>query len=336
MNSTHPSTPTGKTAVMLVNLGTPEAPTAGAVRRYLREFLMDPRVIEAPKLIWWFILNGPILTFRPRKVAKAYASIWNTANNESPLKTVTRAQAAGIQAAIGNKVTVTWSMRYGLPRIGATLDKLMASGHTRIVVAPLYPQYSATTTATVMDSVGHWLRRQRWQPAIRTLPPYYDHPAYIDALASSYKTHLKTLDWQPDVVLASFHGLPQQYCEKGDPYYCHCHKTARLLREKLKMDEKTLRLTFQSRFGPTQWLQPYTDKTLAALAEEGLKKVAIITPGFAADCLETLEEIAIEGQEIFRTHGGENFTVVPCLNQSDAGLKLLTTLLQNELNGWTG
>ena len=291
-------------------------------------------MIETSPLIWQPILRGIILNTRPRKSAEAYHKIWRQESDESPLRYYTRRQAELLQAELGGAVTVDWAMRYGRPSIEEKLTALKETGCERIAIMALYPQYAASTSASVYDDVFRALLKLRWQPAIRTAAPWHDHSAYIDALAATLTTHLDTLDWTPDVVVASFHGLPQSYFEKGDPYHCHCAKTARLLREKMGMDEDNLKLTFQSRFGPTKWLEPYTDKTVVELAEAGKKKVAVITPGFISDCVETLEEIGIALQEDFTEAGGTHFTTVPCLNDEATSIALLKTLAQRELSGW--
>jgi ferrochelatase len=320
--------------VLLVNLGTPDATDYWSMRRYLKEFLSDRRVIEENPLKWWLVLNLIILTVRPARKGRDYDKIWNRKRNESPLKTVTRAQAEKLGRALGKKIVVDWAMRYGNPSIPSRLAALQKAGCDRILVMPLYPQYAAATTATVCDKVFDSLARMRWQPTLRVTPPYYDEPAYIDALAGSLKSSLAKLKVKPDVVLASFHGMPEEYVAKGDPYRSHCEETARLLRKKLGMTERKLRLTFQSRFGPAEWLKPYTDKTVEALAKQGVKNLAVITPGFAADCLETLEEIAMENAAIFKAAGGENFTAIPCLNDSPGGMKVIETVVRRELKGW--
>lgn len=333
--SGHPAVSTGRVGVLLVNLGTPDGTDVPSIRRYLREFLSDRRVIEVPKVIWWFILNLFIVTFRSPKTAKAYAKIWRTESDESPLRYYTRQQSEALAArfADDSAVIVDWAMRYGQPSIPDRLTALKDAGAERILVFPLYPQYSATTTATVVDRVADTLRAMRWQPTIRFVPPYHDDPAYIDALAAS--VHAAGLEEGGDtVLLASFHGLPQAYFEKGDPYHCHCHKTARLLRERLGMSPDRLRLSFQSRFGPKAWLQPYTDVTLQELATAGHTDVAVLTPGFAADCVETLEEIAIEGRATFEASGGREFRMLPCLNDSDDHVDMLETITRRELSGW--
>ena len=332
----HPRVTGGKIGVLIMNLGTPEATSYWPMRRYLKEFLSDPRVIETNRALWWLILNGVVLMFRPKKSGHAYEQIWNNELDESPLKTITRSQAEQLAALFSSNpdIVVDWGMRYGLPPVGERIEALKEQGCDRILLFPLYPQYSATTTATALDKSYQKLMKMRWAPAVRTVPPYHDDPAYIDALAQSVKAHLKTLDFKPDVILASFHGLPKEYLLKGDPYHCQCCKTARLLREALGMSETQLLTTFQSRFGPAEWLQPYTDKTVERLASEGVKNMLILTPGFAADCVETLEEIAIGVKETFEEHGGENFSVVPCLNDSKVSVKLLKHLVDRELKGW--
>ena len=335
MSGSHPSVAFGKTGLLLVNLGTPKTPNAKGLRPYLKQFLSDRRVIEASPLIWQPILRGIILNTRPRKSAKAYAKIWRQESNESPLRYYTRVQAEGLQARMGDAVIVDWAMRYGEPSIEARLQALKDQGCERISVMALYPQYSATTSASVYDEVFRILLKMRWQPALRTAAPWHDDASYVDALAKSITDHLATLDWQPDVIVASFHGLPQAYFDKGDPYHCHCAKTARLLREKLGLNEDQFKLTFQSRFGPTQWLQPYTDKTVTAMAENGTKKVAVVTPGFISDCVETLEEIGIELQNDFLEAGGSHFTTVPCLNDTDDSLNVLQSQAERNLQGWS-
>ena len=327
-----PSTGIG---VLLVNLGTPDAADAPAVRRYLKEFLSDPRVIENQGLTWQLVLNGIILPIRPRIKARDYRKIWNTAQNESPLKTITRAQAEKLASALQPlRVTVDWAMRYGNPSIESRLAGLVARGCKRILVMPLYPQYSAATTATVCDEVFRVLMLMRRQPTIRVAAPYYDDPAYIGALAASTRAELAKLSFEPEVILASYHGMPEEYVRKGDPYEQHCIETTRLLREQLGWDEGKLMLTYQSRFGRAKWLEPATDQTVKALAKRGVKNLAVVTPGFSADCLETLEEIAVENAHIFRKHGGENFVAIPCLNDSEVGMTLLRELALRELKGW--
>ena len=333
----HPDVKVNRVGVLLINLGTPDGTDYWSMRRYLKEFLSDPRVIEWPKIVWWPILNGIVLSRRPQKSGAAYDEIWNTELDESPLRTFTRSQAEQTAAALsgaGNRVVVDWAMRYGNPSIASRLEVLKEAGCDRILLFPLYPQYSASTTATVNDKVFETLMQWRWQPAIRVVPPYHDDPVYIEALADSVRGALATVDWEPEVVLASYHGIPQSYFDKGDPYHCHCQKTTRLLRDALGWDKDKLRITFQSRFGPEEWLQPYTDKTIEELAQSGVKRLAVLNPGFVADCLETLEEIAGEGGEIFHEHGGENFLHIPCLNDSPAGMRVITHLVERELSGW--
>ena len=329
----HPAIPAPKVGVLLVNLGTPDDASPAAVRRYLKEFLSDRRVVEIPPLAWQPILRGIILNTRPKRSAAAYAKVWDQAAGDSPLRVITRAQAAALQAALPG-VMVDWAMRYGNPSIEKRLTALRDAGCTRILVAPLYPQYSAATTATVMDKAFDVLKRWRWQPALRTLPPYHDDPAYIDALAASIETGLGALDFEPQAVIASFHGMPARTLALGDPYHCHCQKTARLLAQRLGWAPGKLRLTFQSRFGRAEWLKPYTDATLAALPGEGIRRVAVVAPGFAADCLETLEEIAMQGRETFEAAGGERFAYLPCLNDSRPGIDMMQKLMARELEGW--
>ena len=309
------------------------------MRRYLREFLSDRRVIEWNPLFWQPILNLIVLQRRPQKSGKAYESIWNKERNESPLRTFTRSQGENLAARLANlgpRLQVDWAMRYGKPSIAERMAVLQAAGCERIVVFPLYPQYAAATTATVNDKAFEALAAMRWQPALRTVPPYHDDPVYIEALAKSIRSHLSRLPWQPDVVLASFHGIPQSYFDQGDPYYCHCMKTARLLRAALGMDEQKLRVTFQSRFGPAEWLKPYTDKTVEAMAKSGVKRIAVVNPGFVSDCLETLEEIAVLNAEIFHEAGGQDFSHIPCLNDSEEGMRVIETVVRRELAGWVG
>jgi ferrochelatase len=327
----------GRIGVLLVNLGTPDAADAPAVRRYLKEFLTDPRVIENQGPLWSLVLNGIILRIRPRRKARDYAKIWNHEKNESPLKTITRSQAeklASALAPLGPRLAVDWAMRYGHPSIASRLAELTAQGCERILVIPLYPQYCAATTATVGDEVFRALARMRFQPAVRLAAPYYNDPVYIDALASETRTALAQLGFAPEVILASFHGVPKAYVDQGDPYYAHCLETMRLLRIKLALDERKMPLTFQSRFGRAQWLEPATDRTVKRLAQDGVKNLAVITPGFSADCLETLEEIAVENAHIFKRHGGENFAAIPCLNDSAEGMQVIEQLARRELAGW--
>ncbi|CAN7350195.1 ferrochelatase [Pararhizobium sp. LjRoot238] len=332
----HPPVKFGKVGVLLVNLGTPDGTDKVSMRRYLKEFLMDRRVIEWSPFFWYPILFGIVLNTRPAKVGKAYETIWNNDLNESYLRTYTRNQAERMAKSFTDlpDVRVDWAMRYGQPSIRSKMEELQKDGCEKILVFPLYPQYAAATTATVNDEAFKALLKMRWQPALRTVPPYHDDPVYIDALANSITGHLATLDWEPEVVLASFHGIPQSYFDKGDPYYCQCQKTARLLREKLGWPKEKLQVTFQSRFGPEEWLQPYTDKTVEKLAQEGIKRIAIINPGFVSDCLETLEEIAEQAAESFHHSGGEKFTHIPCLNDGAGGMTVLEHVVRRELQGW--
>ena len=331
----HPSVEPERLGVLLLNLGTPDATDYWSMRRYLKEFLSDERVIDVNPLLWKPLLNVVILTTRPSRSGKAYESIWNREKDESPLRTITRDQCEKLATALtGEDLLVDWAMRYGNPSTAVVLERMIAAGCRRILLFALYPQYAAATTATAYDQAFRALMEQRWQPAIRTAPPYHDHPLYIEALAASIERHLAGLSWQPEVMLASFHGLPERYLRLGDPYHCHCAKTARLLRERLGWSEERLRLTFQSRFGREEWLKPYTDETVLALAQQGVKNLAIVTPGFAADCVETLEEINIAARESFLEHGGENFTFVPCLNDESDHIALLADLVRRELAGW--
>ena len=325
----HPPIKTPRIGVLLVNLGTPEAPNAPAVRRYLKQFLSDKRVVEIPSLIWQPILRGIILNVRPKKSAANYAKIWMPEG--SPLAVYTKAQAEALQARLGDAVDVRYAMRYGEPSIERQLAAMKADGCNRILLAPLYPQYSGATTATVVDEAFRSLAAMRWQPALRTMPTYHDDPAYIDALAASLKSELAKLDFEPDAVIASFHGMPERTLHLGDPYHCQCHKTARLLSEALG---KPLTIAFQSRFGRAKWLEPSTEDTIKRLAEDGKKKIAIFAPGFSADCLETLEELALQGKEQFEEAGGERYAYLPCLNADAAGMEMLETLVRRELSGW--
>jgi ferrochelatase len=332
-----PSLRGGRIGVLLVNLGTPDATDAASVRRYLREFLSDPRVIEDQGPLWKFVLNAIILTTRPRKKALDYQKIWNRERNESPLKTISRAQAGKLRAVLDpldRAIMVDWAMRYGNPSLGNRIEAMTKAGCERILVLPLYPQYAAATTATVCDAAFAALSGLRDQPALRVVPPYYDDPVYIDALAQSIGAELKRLPFKPELLLVSFHGIPKSYADAGDPYPAQCAETVGLLRVRLGWDESKLRLTFQSRFGRAEWLQPYTDRTVETLATQGVKSIAVVTPGFAADCLETLEEIAVENAAIFRTHGGTNFAAIPCLNDSENGMAVIGHLVRRELQGW--
>ena len=332
----HPPVKPRRVGVLLVNLGTPDGTDFKSMWRYLREFLSDPRVIELPRAIWYPILYGIVLTTRPKKSGANYARIWNRERNESPLRTFTRGQAEKLAAALADlpDVRVEWGMRYGNPSTASAVQRLTDQGCDRILTFPLYPQYSATTTATANDQLFRALMKMRLAPAVRTVPPYYDEPVYIEALAHSLKDSLAKLDFEPEVVLTSYHGIPKAYFEKGDPYHCHCQKTTRLLREKLGWDEKKLITTFQSRFGAQEWLQPYTDKTVERLAKEGVKSIAIVNPGFSVDCIETLDEIGREVRDEFLHAGGKNFAHIPCLNDSPEGMDVIETLVRRELAGW--
>ena len=325
----HPSIAQPKIGVLLINLGTPDAPEERAVRRYLAEFLSDRRVVEIHPVAWKPILHGIILRTRPRKSAEAYNQIWT--NEGSPLRAIAHRQADALRAKLPN-VSVHFAMRYGHPGIAAALENMMAEGCTRILSAPLYPQYCAATTATANDAVFGTLARMRWQPALRTLPPYYDDPLYIDALAASIKRQLQTLRFDPERLLLSFHGMPVRTLELGDPYHCHCQKTARLLADALGRD---VDVAFQSKFGRAKWLEPATDATLAAYPKQGIKRVAVAAPGFSVDCIETLEELGIRARETFKEAGGEQFALLDCLNDSPDGILMLERLLSRELAGWT-
>jgi ferrochelatase len=332
----HATPAIGKVGVLLLNLGTPDGTDYWSMRRYLKEFLSDRRVIEMNPVLWWFILNGPILLRRPFTSGEAYRSIWNRKLDESPLRTITRSQAEKLAKAFrgDRRIVVDWGMRYGNPSTKSRIEALKAQGCDRILLFALYPQYAAATTATAYDKAFDALKQMRWQPAVRTVPHYHDDSVYIGALARSLKMELAKLKWKPQAILASFHGLPKEYLDKGDPYHCHCAMTTRLLREKLGWGEDFLRMTFQSRFGKAEWLQPYTDKTVEALAKEGVKNLAILTPGFASDCVETLEEITVENGEIFHENGGKNFAAIPCLNDSPEGMKVIEAVVRRELKGW--
>lgn len=325
----HPAIPAPKVGVLLINLGTPNAPEPGAVKLYLKEFLSDPRVVEIPQLVWQPILRGIILNRRPKKSAHAYRQVWT--EEGSPLAAITARQARALKDRFGPQVIVDHAMRYGRPAISERIDALKSAGCDRILIAPLYPQYCAATTATANDEAFAHLRRMRWQPAVRTLPPYHDDPDYIAALKAVIQLELAKLKFEPQAILASFHGMPQRTLELGDPYHCHCRKTARLLSEALGVELIT---AFQSRFGRAKWLEPATDNMLASLPAQGITKVAIVAPGFSADCLETLEELAIRGRDTFLAAGGTDFAYLPCLNDSEAGILMLQALLRRELEGW--
>jgi ferrochelatase len=325
----HPHIPSPKIGVVLINLGTPDAPEPAAVRRYLAEFLSDPRVIEIPKIAWMPILHGIILRTRPRKSAHAYSQIWQEGG--SPLAVNTARQARALQERLGNSVSVDWAMRYGNPGIAGVIERMIGAGVTRILAAPLYPQYCAATTASAIDATFGAIASHRWQPALRTLPPYYDDPAHISALAASLNHQLAALDFTPDRLLLSFHGMPVRTLQLGDPYHCHCQKTARLLSGVLDVQTD---IAFQSRFGRAKWLEPATDATLSAYPGQGVKKVAIAAPGFSADCIETLEELGMRGRQTFLDAGGTHFARLDCLNESDEGMEMLEALVRRELAGW--
>jgi ferrochelatase len=332
----HPPMPPRRIGVLLVNLGTPDATDYWSMRRYLKEFLSDRRVIEENPVKWWLILNLIILSVRPARKGRDYEKIWNREKNESYLKTITRSQAEKLGASFAGdpRLAVDWAMRYGNPSIGSRLEAMQKAGCDRILVVPLYPQYAAATTATVADKAFDALAAMRRQPALRIAPAYYDQPVYIEAIAASLAEGLAGLPFRPDTVIASFHGMPEDYLTKGDPYYCQCAATTRLLRAHLGRDETQLMLTFQSRFGTAEWLKPYTIDTVEALAKKGVRNLAVITPGFVADCLETLEEIAIENAQAFRRAGGENFAHIPCLNDSERGMAVIRDVVTRELQGW--
>jgi ferrochelatase len=332
----HPKVNFGKIGVLLVNLGTPDGHDEVSMRRYLKQFLSDKRVIELPTWKWWPILNLIVLRTRPKKSGEAYATIWNNELDEGPLRTYTRSQAELLAKRMGkhDNLLVDYAMRYGQPSIKDKLEALKDQGCERIVIYPLYPQYAASTTATVNDDAFDALKQMRWMPAIRTVPAYHDDPVYIDALAKSIEEHIAGLDYEPERVIASYHGIPQRYFDNGDPYHCHCHKTTRLLEERLGWEKGRLMTCFQSLFGKEEWIKPYTDKTLEALPSQGIKNIAIFNPGFVCDCLETLEEIAIEGKETFLEHGGENYSHIPCLNDDPYGMDVIEHVVRRELSGW--
>lgn len=334
---TSPGLRGGRIGVLIVNLGTPEATDYWSMRRYLKEFLSDRRVVEENPIKWWLILNLIVLTVRPGPKGRDYDTIWNRERNEGPLKTITRAQSeklAVAMAELDGRITVDWAMRYGKPSIASGIAALQAQGCDRILIVPLYPQYAAATSATVCDKAFDVLKSLRWQPSVRIAPPWYDDPVYVEAVASGIEQELGRLSFRPEVTLVSFHGMPEAYAQAGDPYYAQCVETTRLLRARLGLDESRLMMTFQSRFGTAEWLKPYTDATVESLAKRGVKNLAVVTPGFVADCLETLEEIAGENAEIFRHNGGENFAAIPCLNDGEGGMRVLRQVVTRELAGW--
>ncbi len=332
----HPQVPHGRIGILLLNLGTPDATDYWSMRRYLKEFLSDRRVIEVPRWKWWPILNLIILSVRPGRKGKDYATIWNNEQNEGPLKTITRAQAEHLRTVFAGdaRIEVDWAMRYASPTTDSRLRALQQRGCDRILLVPLYPQYAAATTATACDQAFRTLMKLRWQPAVRVAPSYHDDPAYIDAVAASMRRGLAALDFEPDVMIATFHGMPQAYLEAGDPYHCQCQKTSRLLRERLGWPEDKWLTTFQSRFGTDPWLQPYTDETVKRLASEGVKRLALVAPGFSADCLETLEELDKENRHYFEEGGGEKFAYLPALNDSPEGMRAIEAVVRRELQGW--
>ena len=326
MKENHPDIKFGKTGVLLINLGTPDSTSWWDIRKYLKEFLSDKRVIEVNPILWQIILNLFILTFRPSKTAHAYRKIWRKETNESPLLYFTRNQANKLNNKIGNdKLIIDFAMRYGNPSIKSKLNFLKDEGCENIIILPLYPQYAAATTATVCDEVYRSLMGMRWQPSLQVIPHYESEPAYIEALTKSLESKLENITWKPDLIISSYHGIPKKYFDKGDPYHCYCHKTTRLMKEKFNLID--IQLTFQSRFGPQEWLTPYTDKTLESLPENGIKNLLVICPGFASDCVETLEEIDIQGREIFLNNGGKNFELIPCLNDSSDHIDLFEKLI---------
>jgi protoporphyrin/coproporphyrin ferrochelatase len=330
IDNEHPKINFGKTGVLLVNLGTPDSTKWLDVRKYLKEFLSDRRVIEVNPIIWQIILNLFILTLRPAKSAHAYKKIWFNETNESPLLYYTRSQSDKLKKKIENKkIIVDYAMRYGNPSIKSKLKILKDKGCENIIILPLYPQYAAATTATVCDEVYRTLMKMRWQPSLQIIPHYESDPQYIDALIKSIKEKIKKINWKPDLIIASYHGIPKSYFDKGDPYQCYCQKTSRLIKE--RFNEIEIQTTFQSRFGPREWLKPYTDKTIESLPKKGIKNILVICPGFASDCVETLEEINIQGKESFIKNGGKNFDLIPCLNDNLDHIQLLQTLVKRYL-----
>ena len=334
--SNHPVFPDkSKVAIILVNLGTPDGTDYWSMRKYLKQFLMDKRVVDLFRPIWWLILNGPILTFRPSKSGKAYKKIWDEQNHGSPLRKFTINQTNKLKDSFkdNKNLIIDYAMRYGNPSIENVLNKIVEKGCSKLLLVSLYPQYAASTTATVKDEVFKWMLKQRWQPDIRTIAPWFDDKNYINALADTVNSNLKNKNTL-DKLIVSFHGIPQRYFKAGDPYHCHCIKTARLLKEELKWPDDKILVTFQSRFGPEPWLQPYTDKTIIELAKSGKKRIAVIAPGFISDCLETLEELNVEARELFIEHGGESFQYIPCLNDNKFSIKFLNNLIKQNLQGW--
>jgi len=330
MDKDHPQVKFGKTGVLIINLGTPDSTSWWDIRKYLKEFLSDRRVIEVNPIVWQIILNLFILTFRPSKTAYAYKKIWRKDTNESPLLFFTRNQAIKLSDKIGNeKIIVDFAMRYGNPSIRTRLNKLKEKGCEHIIILPLYPQYAAATTATVCDEVYRSLMSMRWQPSLQIIPHYESEPRYIDALIKSIEKKIREIKWKPDLIISSYHGIPKSYFDKGDPYQCYCQKTTRLMNERFNTIE--IKTTFQSRFGPQEWLKPYTDKTLENLPKSGIKNLLVICPGFASDCVETLEEINMAGRESFIKNGGENFDLIPCLNDSSEHIDLFQYLIKKHI-----
>ena len=330
MDKDHPQVKFGKTGVLIINLGTPDSTSWWDIRKYLKEFLSDRRVIEVNPIVWQIILNLFILTFRPSKTAYAYKKIWRKDTNESPLLFFTRNQAIKLSDKIGNeKIIVDFAMRYGNPSIRTRLNKLKEKGCEHIIILPLYPQYAAATTATVCDEVYRSLMSMRWQPSLQIIPHYESEPRYIDALIKSIEKKIKEIKWKPDLIISSYHGIPKSYFDKGDPYQCYCEKTTRLMNERFNTIK--IKTTFQSRFGPQEWLKPYTDKTLENLPKSGIKNLLVICPGFASDCVETLEEINMAGRESFLKNGGENFDLIPCLNDSSEHIDLFQYLIKKHI-----
>ena len=327
MDENHPNVKFGKTGVLLINLGTPDSTNWWDIRKYLKEFLSDRRVIEVNPIIWQIILNLFILTFRPSKTSHAYKQIWRKETNESPLLFFTRSQAQKLKEKIGSEnLIIDFAMRYGNPSIKSKLYNLKDLGCENIIILPLYPQYAAATTATVCDEVYRSLMGMRWQPSLQIIPHYESNSSYINALVKGISSKIKSLSWKPDLIISSYHGIPKRYFDKGDPYHCYCHKTTRLIKE--KFNEVDIQTTFQSRFGPQEWLTPYTDKTLEALPSKGIKNLLVICPGFASDCVETLEEINIQGRETFLKNGGDNFDFIPCLNDTPEHIQLFEKLIK--------
>lgn len=332
----HPPVNYGRIGILLLNLGTPDGTSYWPMRRYLREFLSDRRVIEEPQWKWWPILNLIILTTRPASKGRDYETIWNKELDEGPLKTITRNQAKALSERLSGhpEIIVDWAMRYANPTTESRIKYLQEQGCEKILLVPLYPQYAGATSATACDQAFRALMKMRWQPAVRVAPRYHDDPAYIAAIATSIENHLNGLDFKPDKLIATFHGMPQKYLDKGDPYHCQCQKTSRLVRERLGWPKENWLTTFQSLFGNDPWLQPYTDKTVERLAKEGVKNLTLVAPGFSADCLETLEELEVENREIFEEHGGEKFSYVPALNDSELGNGVIEAIVRRELMGW--